>query len=102
MITNKLMFAALAAMAVALSLAVVPALTNQVFAVRPECPGCEGEGHEEVETEQCILPNGKVKSADEGCPGQSERAEPQQQVVCETVFAGQSDNPKGTTCEDPV
>jgi hypothetical protein len=102
MITNKVTFAALAAMTVAVGLAAVPALTNQVFAAKPECPGCDGGGHEEVETEQCILPNGNVKSADEGCPGKSEQAEPQQQIECETVFAGQSDNPKGTTCDPPV
>jgi len=99
--TNKVTLAALAAMTVALGLAVVPAaLTSQVFAAQPECPGCEGGGHQTVETTTCTNPGGHVKEGD--CPGQSENAEPQVEQTCETVFAGQSTHEKGTECEPAV
>ena len=77
---QKLTLAALAAIGVALSLAVVPALTNQVFAAKPECPGCEGGGHEEDFTNR----------------GGHEKDEDSRAAKCEIVYAGQSGNPKGT------
>ena len=78
--TNKVTFAAIAAIGVALSLAVVPALTNQAFAAFPN----EGKGH----TVQCENNGGHVKEGD--CPGQSEKAGP----IEEQTKAGKSDNIK--------
>jgi hypothetical protein len=78
--TNKVTFTAIAVIAVALSLAVVPALTSQVFAAFPN----EGKGH----TETCTNGGGKVKEGD--CPGQSEKADP----IVEETKAGKSDQVK--------
>jgi len=86
--SRKMAFATVAAMAVALSLAIVPALTSQVFA--QDCPGCHGRGHE-TET-VCTNPSGKVKGTE--CPGQSEKSESQDETT--TTFAGKSGNPKGS------
>lgn len=85
-------FAAVAVMAVALSLAVVPALfTSQVFA-QPECPGCHGGGHTEGETE---CKNTSSDSTSEGeCPGNSLKS-PNKQEETE-VKAGKSGQTKGT------
>jgi hypothetical protein len=84
MITNKVTFAAIAAMAVALSLAVVPALTNQAFAAFPN----EGKGHER----ECINGGDKdISKEDGGCPGQSEKGNND-----ENTYAGKSGNLKST------
>lgn len=90
---NKVTFAAFAVIGVALSLAVVPALTNQVFA--QDCPGCHGKGHETVTVQECTNPSGKVKGTE--CPGQSEKSESQDETTTTTTFAGKSGNPKGST-----
>jgi hypothetical protein len=76
MYTHKVTFAALAAMAVALSLAVVPALTNQAFAkiqevvIEERCenpagqepggqqPRCKGEGQEQITETENQNPSG--------------------------------------------
>jgi hypothetical protein len=73
---HKPTFAVVAAIAVALSLAVLPALTSQAFAAFPN----PGKGH----TEQCTNPGGQVREGD--CPGQSEKAEP----IKEQTRAGKS------------
>ena len=53
MITNKVTFAALAAIAVALSLAVVPALTSAAYAVPPGLrEACENGGGNEPAGQQ--------------------------------------------------
>jgi hypothetical protein len=87
--SNKVTFAAIAAIGVALSLAVVPAFINQVSAF----PGENGKGHTTVET--CENPGGHVKEGD--CPGQSEEATPIEETT--TTFAGKSSHVKDTTTE---
>jgi hypothetical protein len=83
MITSKVTFAALAAMAVALSLAVVPALTNQVFA--QDFSGSNGQGH----TRECDKAN--TDEEEEGpCPGNSQKSPNK----CQVTFAGKSSNVK--------
>jgi hypothetical protein len=76
--TNKLTFAAVAALAVALSLAIVPALTNQAFAkiepvvIEERCenpagnepggqqPKCKNERHTQVTETENQNPAGKA------------------------------------------
>ena len=79
---QKLTLAALAAITAALSLAVVPALTNQAFA--QDCPGCQGQGHEKDATNR----GGQEKDPDSPA------------AKCVTIFAGQSDNVKFTNEDD--
>jgi hypothetical protein len=82
-------FAALAAIAVALTLAVVPALTSQALAF----PGENGQGHQREE--DCTqTQSGGSTSGD--CPGQSEKSPNKEE--CTTVFAGKSSNIKDQTC----
>jgi hypothetical protein len=84
--SNKVTFAALAAITVALGFAVVPALTNQVFA--QDCPGCQGQGHDKDATNR----GGHEKDPDSPA------------AKCVTIFAGKSDNIKFQSddpkCED--
>ena len=79
---QKLTLAALAAITVALGFAVVPALTNQVFA--QDCPGCQGQGHQKDTTNR----GGQEKDPDSPA------------AKCVTIFAGQSDNVKFTNEDD--
>jgi hypothetical protein len=69
--SHKMTFAALAAIAVALSLAVVPALTNQVFAAFPN----SGQGHDTDATNR----GGQEKDPDSPA------------AKCEEIKAGKSD-----------
>jgi hypothetical protein len=78
----KMTFAAVAAIAAALSLAVVPALTNQVFA--QDCPGCQGGGHDRDATNR----------------GGQEKDPESPAAKCVTIFAGKSDNVKFTNEDD--
>jgi hypothetical protein len=82
--SHKVTFAAVAAIAAALSLAVAPTAT-QVFA-QPDCPGCGGQGH----TETCLNVNsGKEKEGE--CPGNSQTSPSKFKVT----KAGNSDVEKG-------
>jgi hypothetical protein len=84
---NKATIAALAAITVALSFAVVPALTNQVFAAFEDN---QGKGH----TRECINGGGQDISKEGGeCPGQSEGSG----SIDENVYAGKSGNLKSST-----
>jgi hypothetical protein len=74
----KMTFAAVAAVTAVLGFAVVPAMTNLVFA--QDCPGCQGGGHRDVDTNR----------------GGHEKEEGSRAAKCEIIYAGQSDNPKGT------
>ena len=76
--SHKVTFAALAAITAVLGFAVVPALTNQVFA--QDCPGCQGGGHQKEFTNR----------------GGQEKDEDSRAAKCQIIYAGQSDNPKGT------
>src|SRR5918994_3234429 len=90
MITNKVTFAALAAITVALAFAVVPALTNQVFA-QDSCPGCQGKGHER-DPEVCVNESsGKEKEGE--CSGNSLSSPNKQEE--QVVYKGKSGNIKG-------
>jgi hypothetical protein len=80
MITKTL--AALAAITVAMALAVVPALTNQVFA--QDCPGCNGQGHNVDATNR----GGHEKDPDSPA------------AKCVTIFAGQSEHEKFSTDDE--
>jgi hypothetical protein len=80
--SNKMTFAALGAITVALGFAVVPALTNQVFA--QDCPGCQGQGHNKDATNR----GGHEKDPDSPA------------AKCVQVFAGQSSHEKFRS-EDP-
>ena len=83
-------FAAVAAITAALSLAIVPALTNQAFA--HDCPGCHSQGHQVEEEPECVnTSSGKEKEGE--CPGGSLNS-PNKQEERE-VTAGKSDNVKG-------
>jgi hypothetical protein len=88
--TNKVTFAALAAIAVATSLAVLPAaLANQALAF----PGENGQGHKR--TEECTqTQSGGTTTGD--CPGSSEKSPNKEE--CTTTFAGKSSNIKDQTC----
>jgi hypothetical protein len=79
---QKLTLAAVAAMAIALGFAVVPALTNQVFA--QDCPGCQGQGHNKEATNR----GGHEKDPDSPA------------AKCVTIFAGQSEHVKFTNEDD--
>jgi hypothetical protein len=84
---NKTTIAALVAIAVATSLAVVPAaLTNQALAF----PGENGQGHQR--TQECT--QGPPR---EECPGNSETNNPNRDE-CTTTYAGNSNNIKFTDC----
>jgi hypothetical protein len=87
---NKTTIAALAAIAVATSLAVVPAaLTNQALAF----PGENGQGHQRAE--ECTqTQSGGSTTGD--CPGQSEKSPNKEE--CTTTFAGHSSNIKDQNC----
>jgi hypothetical protein len=89
--SNKVTFAAIAAIGVALSLAVVPAFINQVSAF----PGENGKGHTTTTVETCENPGGHVKEGD--CPGQSEEATPIEETTTTTTFAGKSSHVKDTS-----
>ena len=70
-------------------LAIVPALTNQVFA--QDCPGRHGQGHTEGETE-CV--NTSSEKEKEGpCSGNSLNSPNKQQET--EIKAGESDHVKG-------
>jgi len=84
--TNKVTFAALAAIGVALTLAVVPALTSQAFAAQ-DFSDNPGKGH----TRTCENNGGQDISKENGeCPGQSEGSD----QIDENVYAGKSGNIK--------
>jgi hypothetical protein len=84
--THTVTFAALAVIGVALSLAVVPALTSQAFAAQ-DFSDNPGKGH----TRTCENNGGQDISKENGeCPGQSEGSD----QIDETVYAGKSNNPK--------
>lgn len=74
--SHKMTFATVAAITAVLGFAVVPALTNQVFA--QDCPGCQGQGHNKEATNR----GGQEKDPDSPA------------AKCQTVFAGQSENIK--------
>ena len=82
-------FAALAAIAVALTLAVVPALTSQALAF----PGENGQGHTKTETCDQTASGGSTTG---DCPGKSEKSPNKEE--CTTTLAGKSSNIKDQTC----
>jgi hypothetical protein len=82
-------FAALTAITVALALAVVPALNDQVYA--QDCNGCNGQGHQK--DTGCTQGNPDFPE----CPGESAKNNPNRDD-CTVVFSGNSDNIK---FEDP-
>jgi Ribonuclease G/E len=99
MITNKVTFAALAAITVALGFAVVPALTtSQAFA--QDCPGCHGQGHVREPEPECVNTSSPSENADkEGeCPGGSLNSPSKQEET--EVDRGKSGKPKGIDVEE--